>query len=281
MNSLNHPSPIYTPESCHPTFRLNWSLSIFWTIPIPDPSWLNGLRAALQPDSIRILNHMTPRDRVSQFLLGSGPSLSPADVVRLVKGRLQHIIRAVHPKAFHGNYFISSVGEVDRETIEHYVSSQLGHHRMADPRVQEKLQPFQFADPAVDLSAIQATSHGQFISNLHLVLVNHQRWMEIADDALGALRDIIMKTSVKHGLRLAAAGIFPDHLHLAVGCTALQSPQEVALSYMNNLAYAQRMRPIFEFGYYAGTFGEYNLSAIWRRTHEQKNGTGKKRVNVD
>jgi hypothetical protein len=30
---------------------------------------------------------------------------------------------------------------------------------------------------------------------------------------------------------------------------------------MNNLAYAAGMKPIFKFGFYVGTFGEYDLGA--------------------
>ena len=38
----------------------------------------------------------------------------------------------------------------------------------------------------------------------------------------------------------------------------------VALAYMNNLAYAHGMQPLFYHSYYAGTFGTYDLDAIRR-----------------
>ncbi len=71
-----------------------------------------------------------------------------------------------------------------------------------------------------------------------------------------------MRIVEKKGHLLSRAGIFADHLHLAVGCGIRESPQEVALSYMNNLAYARGMRPVFQFGCYVGTFGEYDFGAL-------------------
>lgn len=46
-------------------------------------------------------------------------------------------------------------------------------------------------------------------------------------------------------------GILPD-----------QAPIDVALSYMNNLAYAQGMQRVFMPSCYLGTFGEDDLGAI-------------------
>jgi hypothetical protein len=39
---------------------------------------------------------------------------------------------------------------------------------------------------------------------------------------------------------------------------------EIAVRFMNNLAYRDGMKRMFEFGYYVGTFGEYDLGAIPR-----------------
>jgi hypothetical protein len=63
--------------------------------------------------------------------------------VQRIKGRLQYAVRDRFPKAWKSNYGIRSVGHVTRETVENYVASQLGHHQMADPRIQDRLQRFQ------------------------------------------------------------------------------------------------------------------------------------------
>ena len=58
------------------------------------------------------------------------------------------------PKAFQRNYCLRSIGSARRSVVEDYVASQLGHHQMADPRVQEMLQQFQLAYPEVDLERL-------------------------------------------------------------------------------------------------------------------------------
>jgi hypothetical protein len=50
-----------------------------------------------------------------------------------------------------------------------------------------------------------------------------------------------------------------------MGCGLNESPEEAALSYLNNLAHVEGMRPVYQYGYYVGTFGEYDLNAVRRR----------------
>ena len=54
--------------------------------------------------------------------------------------------------------------------------------------------------------------------------------------------------------------------HLTVGSNPSESPLTVGLGYMNNLAYACGMKPVFSPGLYMGTIGEYDLSmpSLWR-----------------
>jgi hypothetical protein len=66
------------------------------------------------------------------------------------------------------------------------------------------------------------------------------------------------------GHRLSRAAILPDHVHLLLGCNLTESPEEVALGYLNNLAFAQDMQRVYQLGYYVGTAGEYDLGAVRR-----------------
>jgi hypothetical protein len=75
---------------------------------------------------------------------------------------------------------------------------------------------------------------------------------------------MVLKASSAKRHRLSRAGILADHVHLLLGCNLAESPQEVALGYLNNLAYAQQMRPVYQYGFYVGTVGEYDLGAIRR-----------------
>jgi hypothetical protein len=75
---------------------------------------------------------------------------------------------------------------------------------------------------------------------------------------------MIVWSAQKKGHRVARAGILADHVHLLLGCNLTESPQDVALSYLNNLAFAQGMLRVYQFGYYVGTVGEYDLGAVRR-----------------
>jgi hypothetical protein len=86
--------------------------------------------------------------------------------------------------------------------------------------------------------------------------------MEIREGALRRVREMILGVSAKRSHWLSRAGILPDHVHLVLGCRVDESPQEAALSYMNNLAFALGMKRAFMFGFYVGTVGEYDLGVI-------------------
>jgi hypothetical protein len=62
------------------------------------------------------------------------------------------------------------------------------------------------------------------------------------------------------------AGILPDHVHLALGCPIDVAPIDVALGFLNNLAFVHEMRPVFQFGAFIGTFGEYDSGAVKSQT---------------
>jgi REP element-mobilizing transposase RayT len=262
------PKPIYDPSNCTPAYQLNWVLSVFWRVDPSGADWLGELKRVSEPDGVRVLEHRFAKPKVSQLLLSTKPEVRPVDFVRTVKGRLQHLVRDRFPRAFQRNYAFRSVGSVKREVVEAYVRSQVEHHRMADPRLVESLRPYQICRPEVDLSRPRSTTHGIYWYNLHVVLVVDPDQWRLTEAQLVAVREMISGCSAKHGLSLSRAGIVPDHVHVTVGCDAKQAPSEVALCLLNNLAYACGMRPVFRFGYYVGTFGEYDLGVTWAEQAE-------------
>lgn len=216
----------------------------------------------LEPDGIRLINHRFCHPNTSQFFINANPDVSACLIVQRVKGRLQYLIRSHHPKAFQRNFAIRSVGRVRRDVVQHYVASQLGHHPMADQRVQKRFENYQIADPTVDLSEKRMTSHGIYWHVLHVVLVHQDRWREIRDEKQRKAVEMIRKVCKSKGYLLGEAGILPDHVHLLMGCGFDDSPADVALCFLNNLAYAQGMSPVYQFGAYVGTLGEYDFGAL-------------------
>jgi REP element-mobilizing transposase RayT len=257
--------PLYTSANCRAAYQLRWSLALFNRVDLsPIQTWSDALGEVVERDGVRLLESHIRQPRLSLFLLSTQPSVSPPQIVKSVKGRLQHLLRPAAPKAFRRNFSLTSVGEVRRDVVEHYLSSQLGHHGIADPRVQARFSAFQFSFPTVNLAAEQYSSHGRYVYNLHLVLVHEARWREIREDQLAITRDMFFKVARQKGHRISRLALLPDHLHATLGCGFEQSPEEVALGYMNNLAFAHGMKPLFCESYYVGTFGQYDMGAIRR-----------------
>ncbi len=261
MNSLK---PIYTPGQCDSAYQLNWALSFFADAPLPDAqSWAQPLSETLEKqDAIRLLEHRSPSSDVIQFLASTKPPTAPSLLLQRSKGRLQYLIRDCRPKAFRRNYRLESVGSAKREVIEQYVQNQLRHHPMADPRIQERFEWVQIVSDAVDLSQVRCTAHGQFIYNLHVVLEHAEGWCAVDTAFLTRTHDMILKVCRNKGFLLSRAGIVANHLHLALGCGIEDAPEEVAMCFLNNLAYAHGMKAVYRFGYYVGTFGDFDLGAL-------------------
>ena len=254
--------PVYTTDVCRFSCPLQWGLTVFWREDMPPDDWLPVLSTALEPDGIRVLGHRHESSTVSQFMLSTLPQVSPSTIVQRVKGRLQYCVRDQRPKALRGNFALRSVGNETRAVVERYVAKQVEHHPIADPRVVARLERLQIAIPEVDLREPQRTSQGLFWYNLHLVLVHRDRWMDINEESLQAICSMILRASAAKCYLLSRGGILPDHLHLTLGCPFEVAPIDVALGFLNNLAYVHGMKPVYQYGGFIGTFGEYDNRAV-------------------
>lgn len=255
--------PLYTPGNTTAAYQLRWSLALFPKRELPGvDQWLSALQTLVERDGVRILETTRSAKGAQQLLLSTRPDVAPQSIVKSVKGRLQNLLRPAAPDAFQRNFMLTSLGDVSRDAVERYVAGQLQHHRMADEQVQRKLEEFQLDFPEIDLADPQASAHGCYLCNLHLVLVHESRWHEIAKGSLEITRDMVLRVAKKKGHRLSRASILTDHLHLTLGFSWTESPQDVALSYLNNLAFAHGMRALYMPSYYVGTFGEYDMGAV-------------------
>jgi REP element-mobilizing transposase RayT len=255
-------TPIYTPDNCTFTGPLQWGLSVFWRTPQTDASWFDDLKTAVAVDDLHLLGHRFARPDLSQFIVSTRAHTAPVFLVQRIKGRLQYLVRQAMPKALSASYALRSFGRVTREVTENYVASQLDHHRMADERVQEMLEGYQVVREEVDLSIPRSTSQGRYWYNLHLVFVHRERWAEVREEVIGKLHDMVVRVCEAKGYVLSRAGLLADHLHLALGCPIDASPAEIALGFLNNLAFVHGMKAIYQFGAYVGTFGEYDQGAV-------------------
>ncbi len=260
--------PIYTADNTNAAYQLNWSLALFGKQGLPAPaSWCEELKAATESDGVRILSSHARSDSTLQFLVSTCPKSSPSDIVRSVKGRLQYLIRDLLPKAFRRNYHVQSTGEAKSDVLDQYVAGQTAKHPMADNAVQACLEALQFHDEAVDLSKCSIGTYGQYLNSLQIVLENEDNWNEVRESQLQRVQKVIIQTAKKKKWQLSRVGLLSNHMHMLLGASVAESPQSIALSLMNNIAYAYGMKPILKFSYYAGTFGGYDRGAI--RIHER------------
>jgi REP element-mobilizing transposase RayT len=272
--------PVYEPDSCRAAYQLNWSLTLFWSNKTPPPAdqWLVALRKSLEPAGVRILEHQFTETPISQFLLSTTPDISASNIVRNVKGRLQHQFRRLSAKFFRRNYSIHSLGSASATAVQHYVARQVTHHRMADPRTEERLRKFQYFDPEVDLAQVRRSSYGEFIINLHLVLNNRDQLPNLSNEWLQTNYEMFPRIAKSKGHMLSRVGVAANHFHVTLGASVRESPAEVAMSYLNNLAYAHGSKRVFQAGFYVGTFGRYDLAVVRRNLARSKSASSSKRV---
>jgi REP element-mobilizing transposase RayT len=222
------PAPLYTPSNCaNPAYQLDWSYCLFWDESLASYDWLDELKRRTEPDHIRILQHQFQEPNVSQFLISTKPAVAPLLIAQRVKGRLQHLLGH---SPFRRNYALRSIGSTRRDKLLEYLAGQLDHHPLADWRVDVRLRVFQVHHPEVDLAQPEATTHARYWYNLHIVLVREGRLMETQSNDLSSIRNMILAASRTKEHRLSRAAILPDHVHLALGCSLEQSPEEVVLS---------------------------------------------------
>ncbi len=259
------PEPLYTIENCAPAYQLRWSLALFSSLPLPPfDQWLDDLKAVTERDSVRILEYHVLPNGTNLFLLSTQTSVTPPAIVKPIKGRLQTILRPVATIDFRCNFRLTSVGEATVSVVENYVAQQLEHHRLASHSSQQLLQRFSLAFDDVDLTEPLNSSHGQYVLALHIVLVHAARW-RIAEPAfLEKTRDAILAAAAKKQHRILRLSLLPDHVHFTLKIRYEVSPAEVALSYMNNIAFRHGMLNLWMPSYYVGTIGPYDMNAVRR-----------------
>lgn len=271
------PQPIYEASNLRPAYHLRYAWS-GWPSGTdfpesPSENFLRDIAPAWETDGMRLLESRWSKDMI-QLSFSATPAVSPVLVAARAKGRLQHALRTVArtPCQFSRKVAIRSIGDNTREIVEQYIKNQVGEASFTDHRFAEFLQQFTVVDPSVDLAQPAETLSGRYWYNMHLVLVNQQRFRFVEEKPLATLRDCSLAVAAKKGYRISALSVMPDHLHIALGGNIEQSPQDIALAFQNNLAYALGQNALWSHEFYVGTFSEYDMNAI--RTTAAREGRG-------
>ncbi|HPM82747.1 MAG TPA: transposase [Candidatus Anammoximicrobium sp.] len=278
------PQPIYTAEALTgPAYQLRYTWSGWPSAgkfpPPPADTVFHGLDGAWEQDGLRRLEQNWGPEMI-QFTFSVKPHVSPTVFAARVKGRLQHALRAAGvPTAFSRKLGVRTIGDNTATEVETYIRKQVDKEPLADPRFRDFLRQFTVLNPDVNLDQPTASNSGRYWYNLHLVLVVTQRYRLTDETSLATLRDWSLAVAKKKGHAISALSVMPDHLHAALRRNINDSPQEIALGFLNNLAYGFGQKPIWQNGYYVGTFSEYTMGAV--RTaggddaeEKQEDGTG-------
>ncbi|MBI3920797.1 MAG: transposase [Armatimonadetes bacterium] len=268
MNTTQMLSPIYTPTNMQASYRIRYG----WTgwpstgtfPPEPSDEFWQAIAPEWESDGLRLLERNWTPQKV-QLTFSAKPQVSPIFAAARAKGRLQHHLRkGGSPVKFSRKVGLRSIGHNTTAEVEAYVRGQVEKEPVADPRFRELLRKYSVADPEVDLSQPTPTESGRYWYNLHLVIVTQSRFRIVEDESLAKVRDTVLDVGRRNGYGIADLSVVPDHLHSALRGNLEQSPEEIALVLLNSLAEALGNNAVWQYGYYAGTFSEYDMGAVRR-----------------
>ena len=261
------PTPIYRIEDLNTAFHLRFLWTGWPTVGTifphqPDESFFCQLDKAWKLDSLNRISTKWDAGKI-QIAFSTIPTVSPTFFVSRVKGRLQHALRLVGtPAKFSRKVAFRGVGDNHTSDVERYIAQQVYSEPFVDPRFSSMLKQFTIVDETIKLDQPSESNSGRYWYNLHLVMVVASRARLRQEDDFAKLDRSLVATAKKHLYQLAARAWMPDHLHVALRGNIAESPAEIALSFMNNTAYAMGQNAIWQRGFYVGTFSEYDVRAL-------------------
>jgi hypothetical protein len=194
------PEPLYTADNCHVAYQLHWSLTVFATQSLPEQDiWWEPLRSVVEADGVRLLEFHCRDALTGMFFVTTKPGVSPAQLVRSVKGRLQYLVRADIPQLWRRHYSVTSVGDAKNDVLQNYVARQVQRHLMADSEANDRLRQAKFHDADIDLAALRPSGHGRFTHSLHVVLENVDRLPDTREQWLETSRMMAIAACRKKG----------------------------------------------------------------------------------
>ncbi len=259
--------PIYTPrriEARAYQLRYAWtgwpSVGLFPDRPpielfnVVDPLW--------ETDGIRRLEVNWTNEQIA-ITCSVKPTVSPTYFVSRIKGRLQHALQvAGYSTGFSRKVSFRTVGDSKRAQVEAYIAKQVPKEQFVDERFTAFMSGFTKSHSNVRLDQATETNSGRYWYNLHLVLVTDLRARFTDSASLNRLAGTCDKVANKKGYAISVRSVMPDHIHISLRGTIASSPEDIALSFMSNIAYAFGQQAILKPSYYVGSFGEYDMGSI-------------------
>ncbi len=269
------PQPIYRVDELNPAYQLRYSWAAWSSRGESLPTalsaeFLESINSLWEGDGLRLLESRIGSDRL-QITFSAKPAVSPVLLATRAKGRLDHALRkSGTPVSFSRKVAVRSLGDARRDAVEAYIERQVVKEPFADERFRGRVHEVTVVNPDVDLSVPSESRSGRYWYNLHVVLVTLDRSRLTDNGSLATVRDTALRVAEKKRYCISRLSVMPDHLHLALRGHIEHSPQDIALAFLNNLAYAMGQKPIWQHGYYAGTFSEYDMGAVRASAQEAR-----------
>lgn len=258
------PTPIYTAEHCSTVYRLHYTWTGWPTAgtcfgDLPDLTQLDEL---WQADGLqRIAGNWSPE--CVQFTFSVMPSITPVFFTGRVKGRLQHALRtAGTPAKFSRKVSFRAIGDNHSAEVQKYIAQQVPKEKFVDPKFEQMLLQFTHVGNVECFQEPMESTSGRYWYNLHFVFVVSGRGHIESRDQLQTLDKALQATAAKHQYDLVARSWLPDHVHIGMRGSILESPLDIGLSILNNMAYSIRRSAFWQSGFYVGSFSEYDLNAV-------------------
>ncbi|GAA4464830.1 hypothetical protein GCM10023156_51740 [Novipirellula rosea] len=261
------PNPVYSLEQLKPAFHLRYTWTGWPTSGTKFPSmpteiFFDPLDSAWKSDSLRRIATVWETDKI-QFTFATVPTVAPTLFVARVKGRLQHELRlSGTPVKFSRKVAFRGIGKNHTREVTNYIHKQVEKDAFIDRRLLEILKQFTVIDRSVALDKPSESNSGRYWYNLHIVLVVANRRRIRLEHEFAKLDRAVQATATKHRYGIAIRAWMPDHLHVALRGPIAESPAEIAYAIMNNTAFAMGQNAIWQPGFYAGTFSEYDVHVV-------------------
>jgi len=257
----------YRAETTTAAYSLRWS----WTgwpslgsMPsLTEDDW-SALADAWEQDGIRLLERKC-QDDYWQATVSTKPAIDPSLIVARIKGRIDHRFRLQKiPFKFSRKVSLRAIGNNTTDDVQGYIHRQVDSAQFCSPDFTQDLKQFTRVWQVEELHAPIEVSSGRYWYLLHLVLVVDGRHRIGNLDFLGRLFEACQAIALEREYLLGGLSVMPDHLHVCLRGAVADSPEAIAIGYMNESCRKLGVAGLWRPSYYVGTTGAYNMNAVRR-----------------
>jgi REP element-mobilizing transposase RayT len=222
----------------------------------------SALADAWEQDGIRLLERKCLSDHW-QATVSTKPATDPSLIVGRIKGRIDHRFRTQKiPFKFSRKVSLRALGNNTTADIQGYIRRQVDSAQFCSLDFAHDLKQYTRVWQDEELHAPIEVSSGRYWYLLHLVLVVDGRHRIGSLDFLGHLFEGCQAIALERDYLLGGLSVMPDHVHLCLRGVVADSPEAIALGYMNESCRRLGVAGLWRPSYYVGTTGAYNMNAV-------------------